>query len=496
MSHRSQPPAARRSLDLRAAWLLVAVLPIGIGCSSPPALDAGTTGGSGPITFTRIGGASSISPRTASLVPDRGVRADASGAGGPYAGLSAREKQYFQDALDVFKEVDAVSTETELNVEELGGGLGPTFNAAGCAECHKQPEVGGSSPHPKSPQKPDVQNPQIVVAQRDGATNTIPFFVDANGPVREARFRTDGGVHGLFTIAGRSDAPGCVLAQPDFTAEEAKGNLSFRIPTPVFGLGLVEATPDAVLEANLADNLALKQLNGIHGVFNRSGNDGTITRFGWKAQNKSLAVFAGEAYNVEQGVSNELFMNERIPDPAAKCVFNSTPEDHTNNDAMEKGTPIQEASDVIAFAMFMRLSAAPTPVALTTTTQHGKDLFNQVGCNLCHGSSLGLVSGNAPYTGMSNSRYFPYSDFAVHHMGSDLDDGVSQGGATGDMFRTAPLWGIGQRIFFLHDGRTADLGEAVEFHDSPGSEAHQVIQSFNMLGPDDQQALLDFLRSL
>jgi CxxC motif-containing protein (DUF1111 family) len=494
MSHRTQPPAALRGpLVSRAAWLLAALVPVGLGCSSPPSLP---TASDGTITYTQIGGTATTPPRTAALAVDRGVRADATGAGGPFAGLSPREKTYFTDARDVFKEVDAVSTDGVLNADEEGGGLGPTFNAASCAECHKQPEVGGTSPHPLSPQQPNIQNPQVLVAQRDGATNTLPFFIKPGGPIREARFRSDGGVHGLFTIAGRTDAPGCTVNQPDFASENAAGNLSFRIPTPVFGLGLVEATPDAVLEANLNEGRALKQINGITGTFNRSGNDGTITRFGWKAQNKSLAVFAGEAYNVEQGVANELFMNERMPADAVGCVFNTTPEDRTNNDDLDKGTPVEEVSDVIAFAMFMRLSAPPTPVPLTDATQRGKDVFNQIGCNLCHGSSLGLVSGRSPFTGMSGVQYFPYSDFAVHHMGDDLADGINQGAATSDMFRTAPLWGAGQRIFFLHDGRTSDLGEAIEFHDSPGSEAHSVIQSFNMLGPNDQQALLDFLRSL
>jgi len=478
--------------------LLVGVVPIGIGCANPPLLETAPAppapSGGSTLTFARIGGTAAIPPRTQALVADRGVRIGAPGAGGPFAALSDKEKAYFDQARDVFKEVDAVSTEGQLNDEELGGGLGPTFNAAGCAECHKQPEIGGTSPHPLSPQQP-LQHPQMTAARRDGATNTMPFFVDANGPVREARFKSDGGVHGLFTIAGRSDAKGCVLAQPDFTAQDAAGNLSFRIPTPVFGLGLVESTPDSVLEANLNDNRSLKQLNGISGTFNRSGNDGTITRFGWKAQNKSLAIFAGEAYNVEQGVANELFMNERAADVPG-CIYNSTPEDHSNNDAMDKGNVVQQASDVIAFAMFMRLSAPPAPIPLSTTTQHGKDLFNQVGCNLCHGSTLGLTSGKSPYGGMSGQKYFPYSDFALHHMGQDLADDIDQGLATGDMFRTAPLWGAGQRIFFLHDGRTSDLGEAVEFHDSPGSEAHSVIQAFNLLSADDQQALLDFIRSL
>jgi CxxC motif-containing protein (DUF1111 family) len=92
--------------------------------------------------------------------------------------------------------------------------------------------------------------------------------------------------------------------------------------------------------------------------------------------------------------------------------------------------------------------------------------------------------------------FHPYSDIAVHHMGTGLADGVSQGQATGDMFRSAPLWGVGQRLFFLHDGRTANIVTAIEAHASSGSEANAVITNFNTLSTADQQAVVDFLRSL
>ena len=81
-------------------------------------------------------------------------------------------------------------------------------------------------------------------------------------------------------------------------------------------------------------------------------------------------------------------------------------------------------------------------------------------------------------------------------MGTGLADNVSQGSAGGDQFRTAPLWGLGQRIFFLHDGRTKDLMQAIAAHASQGSEANQVIQNFNNLSNQQQQDLLNFLRSL
>jgi CxxC motif-containing protein (DUF1111 family) len=97
---------------------------------------------------------------------------------------------------------------------------------------------------------------------------------------------------------------------------------------------------------------------------------------------------------------------------------------------------------------------------------------------------------------MSNVTYHPFSDFALHHMGTNLADGVSQGTAGPDEFRTAPLWGVGQRLYFLHDGRTADLLNAIQQHRSEGSEANRVIRRFNELSPADQQSLLNFLRSL
>src|SRR5271154_3995209 len=256
---------------------------------------------------------------------DPGPRPGPAAAGGPYPTLNVNEQAFFSQAFMRFQEIDSVS-----GTIEKGSGLGPTFNGNSCAMCHAQPIIGGASPGLGSPQNP-VPNPQVALATLDGATNIVPPFITASGPVREARFvhnangSLDGGVHGLYTIAGRDDAKGCSLAQPNFSQQLAVNNVIFRTPTPLFGLGLVENTPDAVLQANLAATQSARSQLGIGGRFNTSGNDGTITRFGWKAQNKSLLMFAGEAYNVEQGVATELFPNERSAVPG--CVFNTTPED-------------------------------------------------------------------------------------------------------------------------------------------------------------------------
>jgi CxxC motif-containing protein (DUF1111 family) len=434
---------------------------------------------------------------------DPGPRTGPAAAGSFYPTLNSNEQGFFNQAQLRFQEVDSVSGGI---TGESGSGLGPTFNGNSCAQCHAQPTIGGASPGLISPQN-SIQNPQVALAILDGASNTVPSFIAANGPVLEARFvktstgTLDGGVHDLYTIAGRSDATGCTLAQPDFTTALSTNNVIFRTPTPLFGLGLVEATPDANLQANLSATQSARAALKIGGFFNTSGNDGTITRFGWKAQNKSLLIFAGEAYNVEQGVSNENFPNERSAVPG--CVFNGSPEDATNllnqnasspNFGTAVGTASEMSSDVVNFAAFIRLSAPSIPAASTQSTQNGATQFNTIGCNLCHSPTL--TTGASIFTGMSNVAYNPYSDFALHNMGIGLADGIHQGSAGPSQFRTAPLWGLGQRLFFLHDGRTTDLIQAIESHSSTGSEANMVIHKYNGLTVSNAQDLLNFLRSL
>jgi len=419
---------------------------------------------------------------------DPGVRGGPSGAGGPLSGLSADELAFFNSALARFQEVDSVSG---TYPGENGVGLGPGFNSNSCASCHAQPAVGGTDP---------AVNPQYAVAADAGAANTMPSFLSPNGPAREARFvnnadgSADGGVHDLFTIAGRTDAPGCNLAQPDFATQVANNNVIFRIATPVFGAGLIENVPDRALEANLASNAILKAAFGISGHLNRSGNDGTVTHNGWKAQNKSLLIFACEAYNVEQGVSNEVFPNER--NAVAGCVFNGTPEDTTNlTNTFHSGSDASDfSSDTVNFAAFMRLSAAPARGPQNASTARGEEIFAAIGCALCHTQSL--TTTKSSFTGQSNRTFSPFSDIAVHDMGTGLQDRVSQGNANGRQFRSAPLWGVGQRVFFLHDGRTSDLQQAILAHDSPGSEADISTDLYQSLSHYQKQDLLNFLRSL
>jgi len=440
---------------------------------------------------------------------DPGVRAGSVNAGQSLSMLSPAQLDFFQDGLTRFIEVDSVSGTIS---GESGKGLGPGFNSNSCGSCHAQPAIGGSSPSTNA--YPYIgPNPQVQVASDAGAINVLPSFITANGPVRETRFpfvispsgrltsTPDGGVHNIFTIAGRSDAPGCNMPQPNYDLALQLNDVIFRIPTPVFGAGLIENISDGTILANMNANAALKAQLGISGHPNYSGNDGTITRFGWKAQNKSLEVFAGEAYNVEIGVTNELFPNERA-NPPASCIFNGTPEDSTNFD--QSGTQIP--SDVVGFATFMRFLAPPAPSASgipgnppPQSIQNGRAVFSQIHCDLCHTPVL-PTSSSALASKLNNQNAALFSDLLVHHMGAGLADNVSQGSAGPDEFRTAPLWGVGQRVFFLHDGRATPanggLLRAIQAHASNGSEANGVISLFNSLSPQQQQDLLNFLRSL
>jgi len=429
---------------------------------------------------------------------DPGVRGGAAGAGGPIAGLTARQSAFFTEGQGEF-----------VSVEVVADGLGPRMNLDSCAGCHAQPATGGTSP---------FVNPQVAFASKNGGTDTVPFFIKPDGPVREARFKfngdgtRDGGVHNTATIEGRTGAAGCVLAESDFATQAADNNLIFRIPTPVFGAGLVERIPDSVILANQAASTSTKKQFGIAGhpnlvvsgrtitgSTNNNGNDGTIARFGWKAQNQTLLVFSGEAYNVEMGISNELFQQEREQDP--HCQFVKVPNDVTDT---EVTTTPAGLGAIEKFAFFQRFLAPPTPSPYTpggaTSISNGRRLFVSTGCALCHTPTL--TTDNSTVAALSNRPVNLFSDILVHAMGPGLADNIAQGGAEGDEFRTAPLWGLGQRIFFLHDGRTPDLIQAIQAHKSAGdatfgpSEANAVIDNFNELPEGKKQDLLNFLRSL
>jgi Di-haem oxidoreductase, putative peroxidase len=485
---------------------------------------------------------------------DPGVRQGQPNAGARLNGLTPVESSLFDEGLQRAIQLEAVcddcadltlgnSTDpakANLVTQTNSAGLGVRFNGDQCLSCHNQPALGGSGgflvPNPQDPpnrqRKPE--NPMFdLIPHRKGATNYVPSFIEQYGPIREVRFAKkpngtpDGGVHQLFTVVGRTDVfpagqtntcSAAVLPPIDFEAQFRNGNTRFRIPLQLFGLGILDGIQDREILDRHNATAAIRAELGIGGTPNRSGNDGTITRFGWKAQNKSISIFAAEAYNVEMGITNDLFPQATDETPECTAVksepndiFRTDPTDERNQSFFN---PLHEMPDWLMFAAFMRFLDAPQPVAFSTSAQRGQQLFGidasnpGIGCFACHTTTM-VTPARSETEALQNVTAHPYSDLLNHHMGRGLADDITQGLATGDMFRTTPLWGVGQRIFFLHDGRTDDLLQAIAAHASPAddcssspancygpSEANAVIQRFNGLSKQDKQALLDFLRSL
>src|SRR5258705_5328651 len=228
---------------------------------------------------------------------------------------------------------------------------------------------------------------------------------------------------------------------------------------------------------------------------NSSGNDGTITRFGWKAQNKSLLIFSAEAYNVEMGITNEGFQQER--DETPNCQIATVPNDVTAS--------VSQINAIDNFANFQRFLAPASPSSFNPggsfSIGKGRQQFTSLGCALCHTPTL-KTNPNSTVAALAGQNANLYSDLSLHAMGPGLADDILQGIARGDEFRTAPLWGLGQRLFFLHDGRTSDLVQAIQAHRSGSiftfnaSEANRVIRNFNALQDGQKQDVLNFLRSL
>lgn len=424
---------------------------------------------------------------------DPGIRTVGTPGGTGLPGLNTTEFQLFDSGFSGFG--------ASANI---ANGFGPRFNGASCSQCHVFPGFGGSSPLTSNPQELMVRS-----LARAGARNVLPSFIQSDGPIREARLKRkpdgspDGNVHQLFVISGLVsggvDASGCNIVQPDFAAEVARNNVSLRIVTPVFGLGLVEQIAEVTISNNIAADASRKAALGISGRVNRGPNDDRIGRFGWKAQNVSLQVFSAEAFSVEQGQTNMTFPNES--DETPECQFTAIPNIARTVDSA--GNPLVDLTE--RATLFMKFSKPSLPHATipggAESIARGRAAFETVGCAMCHTPSL-RSRAEADYPALANQDVNLFSDLALHNMGPELADDIVQGRAAGDEFRTAPLWGVGTRAYFLHDGRTANIVEAIGAHRSAGnhrygpSEANAVIDNYDTLSPAEQQDLVNFLRAL
>jgi CxxC motif-containing protein (DUF1111 family) len=363
--------------------------------------------------------------------------------GAPLRGLSASDLAKFNDGRAEF-----------IKIETVNDGLGPVMNDRSCVACHNAGAPGGGSPR---------------TVTRFGTTTNGAF-----DPLTQF-----GG--SLIQAQAIGPADGSPHAYRPERVPQAATIVTRRRSTPLFGLGLVDATPDSVF-IDLAARQAARN-DGTAGkvalVDNLSAGTKTAGKFGWKDQNPTLFQFAGDAYLNELGITNAQFPNENCPSGnCAELQFNPMP---GLNDA---------AGDTRALADFMALLAPPPRGNVTNDANDGERVFERIGCDSCHVATL--RSGSSPVAALSQTTYHPYSDFLLHDMGS-LGDGIVQGPASGRDIRTAPLWGLRVINTYLHDGRALTLDQAITAHDG---QARASRDRFTQLNASDHAKLIAFLQSL
>jgi CxxC motif-containing protein (DUF1111 family) len=362
--------------------------------------------------------------------------------GEPLPGLPAGLIAAFEQGKEAF-----------LRVETAASGLGPVHNGRSCVECHSVPAPGGSAPTLDS-----------LVTRFAQQLPGQPFnpLLNLGGPNLQK--------HSIAT-----ELPGCALPAE---AVPAEANLTgLRQPPPLFGLGLIQAIPDTAILANADPND-----DNADGIAGRPNIDnGVIGRFGWKAASPTILHFVGLALVNELGITNYVFPNEMSPQGQPippGCKLTADPED-------------ADATRLAGMTNFLTLLSPPPRGPITDTVLRGEALFAQVGCASCHVPVL--RTGPSPVAALSQREARLYSDLLTHYMGGALDDRIQEGAAGGGRWRTAPLWGLRTRRFYLHDGRTSDLVTAIRLH---GGEAAQVRARFLGLAAPQQADVVAFLRSL
>ncbi len=361
--------------------------------------------------------------------------------GDPLPGLTKAQTNAFTMGLDEF-----------TNAEDAAGGLGPIFNEVSCVACHSAPAPGGSG---------------VQTVTRFGQTAGGHFdpLSELGGSLLQAK-------------AIDPDALETVPPEANVTA--------LRQSTPLFGLGLIEAIPDATIERLAArpaqDGIAGKAAHVTDVV---SGKE-RVGRFGWKGQQATLLAFSGDAYRNEMGITNRFFPTENAPNgddaKLAKWDRVADPEDEVD--------PATGRGDIDVVADYMRLLGAPPQKPASPAAMAGAGVFRQLGCDRCHQPVLATGRSDIPALNLKPVPLF--SDLLLHDMGA-LGDGVAQEDAGPRDFRTAPLWGLRASAPYLHDGRAATVDAAIRAHDG---EAANPRNRYLRLREMQRRQLLEFLNCI
>jgi CxxC motif-containing protein (DUF1111 family) len=345
-------------------------------------------------------------------------------------------------------------------VEVLADGLGPTYNAQSCSECHQNVVTGGASQ---------------IAEHRTGR-------VDASGGFFESL--------GGSLIHSRATNP-AIVERVAFEDDVR----TFRISTNTLGNGFIECVANETLLAIRDAQPAEIRGTAVMVPVLEAGNAMRVGRFGWKDQHASLESFSADAYLNEMGITSPLFPDENTS--AGRHVGFGTPFDLVPD-------PEDDGVDVVAFANFMRSTKAPSRGRITRDVQAGEQLFNQVGCNGCHIATLRTVRAGTFVNGgafrvplaLGNRVFHPYSDFLAHDIGTGDGIPVLPGpeyAVTSNLIRTAPLWALRTRNRLMHDGLSFTKQEAIQRH---GNQAAGVRDRYNALTDQQRDLVLTFLDSL
>lgn len=371
--------------------------------------------------------------------------------GPPYESLNEDNvvpRRSFNDNRFIFEEVETVVD-----------GLGPTYNAQSCRECHQNVVTGGASQ---------------IAEHRTGRMDGQVFFESLGGSL----------------IQSRATHPEVVerVAFEDSVR-------TFRISTNTLGAGYVEAIANSTLLA-----IRDRQPPAIRGTalevpVLEAGSFARIGRFGWKAQHASLESFAADAYLNEMGITTPLFPEENSS--SGEYIGFGTAYDRVAD-------PEDDGVDVVAFADFMRATKAPSRGPINANVRAGEQVFSRTGCAACHVPSITTAPAGTPINGnafrvakaLGNKVIHPYSDFLLHDIGTG--DGIPflptpQFASTAPQIKTAPLWALRTRNRLMHDGLSSTKEEAIERH---AGQAAAVTAAYRALSPADQALLLEFLDSL
>lgn len=376
----------------------------------------------------------------------------------------------------------------------LHQGLGPVYNNVSCVNCHIA-DGRGKPPEPNEQLLSMLFRVSVPGTDDHGGPNPAPGF---GGQLQQRAIvgrmpEADVQITYSYTTGYYADgtpyelrAPSYVLANP-YMALPSGMMLSPRVAPPVFGLGLLEAIPEASILENADENDA--DGDGISGkpnyVWDVASSQMALGRFGWKCGAPNLLQQSAGAYNEDMGVTNYLF-------PRESC-FGQIQYDSFADD------PEVPDSILYAVAVYTRTLAVPARRNLSDPQViRGKQVFNDAKCSSCHIPMM-RTGTDISFPEASNQVIFPYTDMLLHDMGPGLADNRPDYAASGQEWRTSPLWGIGltQTVnghnYFLHDGRARTLEEAILWH---GGEAAASASYFSNAAQSDRDALIAFLKSL